>query len=374
MSLIIVLMGSRREFSVKDDSQVSFFKNGILGGSTADVGVKAARNFISLAIHEDVSGPNVKYVINLSESDGNKTQVMEFVLMGLTDLPGLQVPLFLVFLVIYLTTMVGNLGLIFLIWKDPHLHTPMYLLLGSLAFADACSSTSVTPKMLMNFLSNNHLISLVECITQFYIFASSANTECFLLVVMAYDRYVAICNPLLYPVVMSNIFCIRLLGVSYIIGFLHPMMHTGLLFRLTFCKSNVIHYFYCEILQLFKISCTDPRVNMLLIFIFSVFIQSFTFMTIIISYSHVLFAILKKKSEKGRSKAFSTCSAHLLSVSLFYGTLFFMYVRPGSGPAENQDKMYSVFYTIIIPLLNPFIYSLRNKEVLNALRRIIKYK
>ncbi|XP_016075943.1 PREDICTED: olfactory receptor 5AC1-like [Miniopterus natalensis] len=301
----------------------------------------------------------------------NTTQVTEFVLTGLTDLPGLQVPLFLVFLVIYLTTMVGNLGLILLIWKDFHLHTPMYLLLGSLAFADACSSSSVTPKMLINFLSKNHVISLAECITQFYFFASSANTECFLLVVMAYDRYVAICNPLLYPVVMSNIFCVQLLGVSYVIGFLHPMMHVGLLFRLTFCKSNVIHYFYCEILQLFKISCTDPGVNMLLIFIFSVFIQLFTFMTIIVSYSRVLFVILKTKSEKGRRKALSTCSAHLLSVSLYYGTLFVMYVRPGSGLTENQDKMYSLFYTIIIPLLNPFIYSLRNKDVIGALRRII---
>ncbi|XP_036998627.2 olfactory receptor 5AC1-like [Artibeus jamaicensis] len=301
----------------------------------------------------------------------NKTQVTAFVLTGLTDLPELQVPLFLVFLVIYLTTMAGNLGLIFLIWKDPHLHTPMYLLLGSLAFADACSSSSVTPKMLINFLSKNHMISLVECITQFYIFASSANTECFLLAVMAYDRYVALCNPLLYPVVMSNIYCFQLLGVSYIIGFLHPMMHVGLLFRLTFCKSNVIHYFYCEILQLFKISCTDPGVNMLLIFIFSVLVQFFTFMTIIVSYAHVFFVILKMKFEKGRSKAFSTCSAHLLSVSLFYGTLFLMYVRPGSDLIENQDKMYSVFYTIIIPLLNPFIYSLRNKEVIGALRKTI---
>ncbi|XP_007529886.3 olfactory receptor 5AC1-like [Erinaceus europaeus] len=303
--------------------------------------------------------------------EANKTLVTEFVLTGLTDFPYLQVPLFLVFLLIYLITLVGNLGLIYLIWKDPHLCTPMYLSLGSLAFADACSSSSVTPKMLMNFLSKNHMISLAECITQFYFFASSANTECFLLVVMAYDRYVAICNPLLYPVVMSTISCIQLLGISYAIGFLHPMMHVGLLFRLTFCKSNVIHYFYCEILQLFKISCTDPGVNMLLIFIFSVFIQSFTFITIVISYSYVLFAILKKKSEKGRSKAFSTCSAHLLSVSLFYGTLFFMYVRPGSGSTEYQDKMYSLFYTIIIPMLNPFIYSLRNKEVIGALRRVI---
>ncbi|ELV12321.1 olfactory receptor 5AC1 [Tupaia chinensis] len=304
----------------------------------------------------------------------NKTLVTEFVLTGLTDRPGLQVPLFLLFSVIYLITMAGNLGLIALIWKDAHLHTPMYSLLGSLAFADACTSSSVTPKMLVNFLSKNHSISLSDCVTQFYFFASSANTECFLLVVMAYDRYVAICNPLLYPIVMSNVFCIQLLSVSYITGFFHPMMHVGLLFRLTFCKSNVIHYFYCEILQLFKISCTDPTVNMLLIFVLSAFIQSFTFIGIIISYSSVLFAIIKKKSEKGRRKAFSTCSGHLLSVSLFYGTLFFMYVRPGSGPAADQDKMYSLFYTIIIPLLNPFIYSLRNKEVTNALRRTLVKK
>lgn len=307
----------------------------------------------------------------LNVMEVNKTQVTKFLLTGLTDFPELQVPLFMVFLVIYLTTMMGNLGLIFLIWKDPHLHTPMYLLLGSLAFADACSSSSVIPNMLINFLSKNYMISLVECIIQFYIFASSANTECFLLVVMAYDRYVAICNPLLYPVVMSNIFCIQLLGISYTIGFIHPMIHVGLLFRLTFCKSNIIHYFYCEILQLFKLSCTDSGVNMLLIFIFSVFIQLFTFMTIIVSYTCVLFVILKTKSEKGRRKSFSTCSAHLLSVSLFYGTLFFMYVCPGSGHNQNQDKMYSLFYTVIIPLLNPFIYSLRNKDVKEALRRII---
>ncbi|XP_008687902.1 olfactory receptor 5AC1-like [Ursus maritimus] len=304
--------------------------------------------------------------------EANKTQVTEFVLTGLTDRPGLQVPLFLVFLVIYLTTMVGNLGLIFLIRKDPHLHTPMYLLLGSLAFADACSSSSVIPRMLVNILDKSQMISLFECMAQYYFFGSSATTECFLLVVMAYDRYVAICSPLLYPVVMSNRLCAWLISLSYVIGFLHPTIHVGLLFRLTFCRSNMIHHFYCEILLLYIISCTDPSINALVVFIFAAFIQAFTFMTIIVSYTRVLFAILKKKSEKGRSKAFSTCSAHLLSVSLFYGTLFFMYVRPGSGPDQYQDKMYSLFYTIIIPLLNPFIYSLRNKEVLGALRKMIK--
>ncbi|XP_049714050.1 olfactory receptor 5AC1-like [Elephas maximus indicus] len=305
-------------------------------------------------------------------TEENETLVAEFVLMGLTGHPELQVPLFLVFLVIYLTTMVGNLGLIGLICKDPHLHTPMYLFLGSLAFADACTSSSVTPKMLMNFLSKNHMISISDCMAQFYFFGSSATTECFLLVVMAYDRYVAICNPLLYPVVMSNQLCMQLIGVSYAIGFVHSVIHVTLLFRLTFCRSNIIQYFYCEILQLFKISCTDPAINIFLVLIFSAFIQVITFTAIIVSYTCVLFAILKKKPEKGRSKTFSTCSAHLLSVSLFYGTLFFMYVHPGSGPAENQDKMYSLFYTIMIPFLNPFIYSLRNKEVIDALRRIME--
>ncbi|EFB29473.1 hypothetical protein PANDA_008770, partial [Ailuropoda melanoleuca] len=162
---------------------------------------------------------------------------------------------------------------------------------------------------------------------------------------------VAICNPLLYPVVMSNRLCAWLTSLSYVIGFLHPTIHVGLLFRLTFCRSNMIHHFYCEILPLYTISCTDSSINALVLFIFAAFIQTFTFMTIIVSYTRVLFAILKKKSEKGRSKAFSTCSAHLLSVSLFYGTLFFMYVRPGSVPDQYQDKMYSLFYTIIIPLL-----------------------
>ncbi|KAM6223449.1 olfactory receptor 5AC1-like [Rhynchocyon petersi] len=305
-------------------------------------------------------------------AEKNVTPLTAFVLMGLTNRPELQVPLFLLFSVIYLITMMGNLGLIALIWKDPHLHIPMYLFLSSLAFVDACTASSVTPRMLMDFLSKNHIISIDECMTQFYFFASSATTECFLLVVMAYDRYVAICNPLLYPVVMSNSLCVQLICVSYGVSFLHSLIHVTLLLRLTFCRSNVIQYFYCEILQLFQLSCTDPTLNIFLVLIASVFVQAITFMTILVSYTCVLFAILRKKSEKGRSKAFSTCSAHLVSVSLFYGTLFLMYVHPGSDPADKQDKMYSLFYTIIIPLLNPFIYSLRNKEVTSSLKKIIK--
>ncbi|XP_031220590.1 olfactory receptor 5AC1-like [Mastomys coucha] len=304
--------------------------------------------------------------------EGNSTQLTEFVLRGITDRPELQVPLFLVFFFIYVTTMVGNLGLIFLIWKDPHLHTPMYLFLGNLAFADACTSSSVTPKMLMKFLNKNDMISMGECFAQYYFFCFSATTEIFLLVAMAYDRYVAICNPLLYLVVMSKRLCTVLISLSYIIGVLNPMVHIGLLFRLKFCRSNVIDHFYCEILPLYTISCTDASLNALVIFIFASSIQISTSVTIVVSYARVLFAVLHMKSERGRRKAFFTCSAHLLSVSLFYGTLLFMYVSHGSAPGENQDKMYSLFYTVVIPLLNPFIYSLRNKEVLCALRKITK--
>ncbi|XP_072477133.1 olfactory receptor 5AC1-like [Notamacropus eugenii] len=302
----------------------------------------------------------------------NVTLVTEFVLTGLIDLPELQIPLFLLFLVIYVVTMMGNIGLVVLVWMDSHLHTPMYVFLSSLAFADAWASSSVTPKMLVNFLTKKKIISLLECMAQFYFFGVSATTECFLLAAMAYDRYAAICNPLLYPVRMSNRLCKQLVIVSYTLGFLHLTIHVGLLFRLTFCGTNIIHHFYCEILPLFRISCTDPSLNSLVIIIFSVSIQSFTLMTILVSYTYVLLAILRIKSAQGRSKTFSTCSAHLFSVSLFSGTLLIMYVFPGSGAAKNQDIMYSLFYTVIIPLLNPFIYSLRNKEVLGALRKIIK--
>ncbi|XP_075809609.1 olfactory receptor 5AC1-like [Microtus pennsylvanicus] len=304
--------------------------------------------------------------------EGNWTHLTVFVLRGITDRPELQVPLFLVFFFIYVITMVGNLGLIFLIWKDPHLHTPMYLFLRNLAFTDAFISSSVTPKMLMKFLNRNDMISLGECFAQFYFFCYSVTSEIFLLVAMAYDRYVAICNPLLYLVVMSKRLCTVLISMSYVIGFVNAALNVGLLFRLTFCKSNVIDHFYCEILPLYTISCTDPSLNALVTFIIANSVQISTSVTIVISYGRVLFAVLNMKSKSGRKKAFFTCSAHLLSVSLFYGTLLFMYVSPGSGPGKTQDKMYSLFYTVVIPLLNPFIYSLRNKEVLGALKKVIK--
>uniref|UniRef100_I3MLF1 Olfactory receptor n=3 Tax=Marmotini TaxID=337730 RepID=I3MLF1_ICTTR len=301
----------------------------------------------------------------------NVTLLTEFVLTGLTDRQGLKVPLFLLFLMIYLITIVGNLGLIALIWNDPHLHIPMYLFLGSLAFVDAWISSTVTPNMLVNLLAKSKSISLSECMIQFFAFAFGGTTECFLLGTMAYDRYVAICKPLLYPVIMTNRLCIRLLVLSFVGGFLHSLIHEGFLFRLTFCNSNIIHHFYCDIIPLFKISCTDPSINFLMVFILSGSIQVFTIVIVLVSYTLVLFTILKKKSVKGMRKAFSTCGAHLLSVSLYYGPLLFMYVLPASQQADN-GMMDSLFYTVIIPVLNPIIYSLRNKQVMDSLTKILK--
>ncbi|XP_020007549.1 olfactory receptor 5H17-like [Castor canadensis] len=302
----------------------------------------------------------------------NSTWPADFVLTGLTRLPQWKAPLFLVFFLVYLTTVAGNLGLICLIWNDPHLHIPMYLCLGNLAFVDTWLSSTVTPKMLLNLLDQGNVISLSECMIQFFSFVVSVTTECFLLAVMAYDRYVAICKPLLYPMIMTNRLCVRLLVLSLVGGFLHAVIHESFLFRLTFCKSNIIDHFYCDVIPLLKISCTDPSINYLIIFVFSGSIQVFSILTILISYTFVLFTILTKKSEKGIRKAFSTCGAHLLSVSLYYGTLLFMYVHPASSEADDQDMIISLFYTVIIPVLNPIIYSLRNKQVLGSLKKMLK--
>ncbi|XP_075864498.1 olfactory receptor 5H8-like [Microcebus murinus] len=302
----------------------------------------------------------------------NATLLTEFVLTGLTHQPEWKIPLFLAFLVIYLVTIVGNLGLITLICNDPHLHIPMYLFLRNLAFVDAWLSSSVTPIMLVNFLDKSQIMTLSECLIQFFSFAISLTTESFILAAMAYDRYVAICKPLLYPVIMTNALCIRLLVLSFLGGFLHAIIHEVFLCRLTFCNSNIIDHFYCDIIPLLKISCTDTSINYLLVYIFAGSIQAFTFVTILVSYTSVLFTILKNKSVKGIRKAFSTCGAHLLSVSLFYGPLVFMYVLPASPQATNPDMVDSLFYTVIIPFLNPLIYSLRNKQVIDSMKNTLK--
>ncbi|XP_016075951.1 PREDICTED: olfactory receptor Olfr180-like [Miniopterus natalensis] len=299
----------------------------------------------------------------------NHSLTTEFVLMGFTDHPVLKNLLFLVFSATYLITMIGNLGLVALIIMEPHLHTPMYIFLGNLALADSCCSCAITPKMLENFFSEDRMISVNECMVQFYFLCLAETAECFLLAAMAYDRYVAICSPLKYHTMMSKKLCIQMTAGAFIASNLHSVIHVGLLFRLTFCRSNQIDHFFCDILPLYRLSCTDPYINELMIYIFSMPIQIFTIATVLISYICILFAVFKMKSREGRGKAFSTCASHFLSVSTFYICLL-MYIRPLDEGDKNM--LVAIFYTIVIPVLNPFIYSLRNKEVISVLKKITK--
>ncbi|EHB08255.1 Olfactory receptor 5T1 [Heterocephalus glaber] len=299
----------------------------------------------------------------------NTTEVTVFILTGFTDDFHLQVFLFSLFLAVYLFTLVGNLGLIALVISDIRLHKPMYYFLSVLSFLDACYSTVVTPKMLVNFLTKDKTISLPACTTQMLLFVIFGTTESFLLAAMAYDRYVAIYNPLLYSVRMSPRVYVPLIIASYVGGTLNAMVHTVATFRLSFCGSNEIRHVFCDIPPLLAISCSDTHTNQLLLFLFVSFIEGVTLLIVLISYGFILLAILRMHSAQGRRKVFSTCGSHLTGVSIYQGTVLFMYVRPSSSYALEHDMVVSIFYTIVIPMLNPIIYSLRNKDVKEAMRR-----
>ncbi|XP_066487379.1 olfactory receptor 5AR1-like [Tiliqua scincoides] len=300
--------------------------------------------------------------------------VTNFILRGLTDHQEMQPLLFAMFLIIYMITLLGNLGVIVLIWLDPQLHTPMYFFLSSLSFLDACYSTTITPNMLVNFLEENKTVSFAACMAQYFFFVIFATTEFFLLAAMAYDRYVAICNPLLYTAVMTKKLCIALMAGSYFSGVANSLIHTSGLLRLSFCDSNVINHFFCDLTPLLKLSCSDIYLNEMLLFTFGSFFEVGTLLIIIMSYAFIVVAVLRIRSAEGRYKAFSTCASHLTAVAIFHGTILFMYFRPSSSYSLDTDKMASVFYTVIIPMLNPLIYSLRNKDVKCAFRKVIARK
>ncbi|XP_005386327.1 PREDICTED: olfactory receptor 5K1 [Chinchilla lanigera] len=301
----------------------------------------------------------------------NHTMKSEFILTGFADHVDLKTLLFVVFFAIYLITMIGNIGLVILISEEQSLHTPMYIFLGNLAFVDSCCACAITPKMLQNFFSEDRKISLYECMAQFYFLCTVETADCFLLAAMAYDRYVAICRPLQYHTMMSKKLCIQMTTGAFVAGNLHSMIHVGLLLRLAFCGSNYINHFYCDILPLYRLSCIDPYINELVLFVFSGSIQVFTIGSVLISYLYILFTIFKMKGKEGRSRAFSTCASHFVSVSLFYGSIFFMYIRPNLLEEGDKDIPAAILFTIVVPLLNPFIYSLRNKEVKSVLQKII---
>ncbi|XP_042538713.1 olfactory receptor 150-like [Dipodomys spectabilis] len=304
---------------------------------------------------------------------GNHSAVTEFVLAGLTEKPELQLPLFLLFLGIYVLTVLGNLGMIALIALSSHLHTPMYYLLSSLSFIDVGQSTVITPKMLASFVAEN-TISYPECMAQLYFLCVFAIAECHMLSAMAYDRYVAICKPLLYNATMSHGVCVWMVAGVYSVGLIGATAHTVFMLRLNFCQADVINHYFCDLFPLLELSCSSAFVNEVVVLCFSAFNIIVPSLTILGSYIFIIAGILRIRSAQGRSKAFSTCSSHISAVLVFFGTLAFMYLQPSSVSSRDQGKVSSVFYTIIIPMLNPLIYSLRNKDVKIALKKLLGKK
>ncbi|XP_003801401.1 olfactory receptor 9I1 [Otolemur garnettii] len=300
----------------------------------------------------------------------NLTRVTEFILMGFTDHPALELPLLLVFLSFYLVTLLGNIGMIILIRVDVRLHTPMYFFLSHLALLDTGYASVITPQILATLATGKTVISYGRCAAQFFIFTLCAGTECFLLAVMAYDRFVAISSPLRYTVTMNPRICWSLVVGAYTCGVSGAILRTACTFTLSFCDNNQIDFFFCDLPPLLKLTCSDTTNREIVIIFFGNFVILANAFIILISYLLIIKAILKVKSSGGRAKTFSTCASHLTAVALFFGTLIFMYLRSGSDKYLAEDKVVSVIYTVIIPMLNPLIYSLRNKDVKAAFRKV----
>jgi olfactory receptor len=301
---------------------------------------------------------------------GNHTTVTEFIILGLTEDPLLCVIFFVVFLGIYVVTLIGNISIITLIRSCSQLHTPMYLFLSHLAFVDVGFSTSVTPIMLIGFTGQRTALPVAGCEAQLCSGVTFGTTECFLLAAMAYDHYVAICSPLLYSVHMSPKVCMLLVGASYLGGCVNASTFTSCLLSLSFCGPNHIDHFFCDFSPLLKLACSDISIIEIIPSISSGSIIVLTVFVIALSYIYILTTILKMRSTEGRHKAFSTCTSHLTAVTLYYGTITFIYVMPKSSYSTNQNRVVSLFYTVVIPMLNPLIYSLRNRDVKEALRKV----
>ncbi|KAM4846219.1 olfactory receptor 5B2-like [Thomomys bottae] len=293
----------------------------------------------------------------------NRTAVTQFVLLGLTSDPALQIPLFVTFLFIYIVTLAGNLGMVLLILLDSRLHTPMYIFLGNLSLVDFCYSSAVTPKVMAGLLRGDKIMTFNLCATQMFFFTAFATVENFLLASMAFDRYAAVCKPLHYTTTMTASVCACLVLSCYVGGFLSAAVYTGNTFVLSYCQSNVVHHFFCDIPAVMFVSCSDRHINDLVLLYVASFNIFFALVIILISYIIIFTTILKIHAGAGHRKAVSTCASYFTAVSIFYGTIIFMYLQPSSRHSMDTDKISSVFYTMIIPMLNPVVYSLRNKEV-----------
>uniref|UniRef100_A0A8D1GUB2 Olfactory receptor n=1 Tax=Sus scrofa TaxID=9823 RepID=A0A8D1GUB2_PIG len=301
----------------------------------------------------------------------NLTKLMEFILLGFTDVPHLQWFLFGLFLVIYIIILISN-GIIFLITKlDPALQTPMYYFISNFSFLEICYASVTLPRMLINLWTQKRTISFIACATQMCCVLVLAATECFLLAVMAYDRYVAICNPLHYPLIMKHKMCIQLVAGSWISGIPVQIGQTFQIFSLPFCGSNLINHFFCDIPPILKLACGDTFVNEMMVSTVAVLFVTVPFLLILVSYGKLISTILKLSSATSRTRAFSTCSSHLMVVVLFFGSGMITYLRPRTSHSAGTDKVLSLFYTIVTPMINPMIYSLRNKDVVRALRKLL---
>ncbi|XP_008539175.1 olfactory receptor 1L6-like [Equus przewalskii] len=303
---------------------------------------------------------------------GNKSHVTEFLLLGLTCDPKQQVWLFASFLAMYLVNVAGNSVIIAAIWGDAHLHTPMYFFLSNLSLVDICFTTVIVPRMLVNMLTKRKTILFAHCLTQMYFFVAFGITDSFLLAAMAIDRYMAICNPLHYTTTMNPRHCLLLVIASWVVSHLHSLTHTVLMARLSFCGPNTIHHFFCDVQPLLTLSCSDTSVNELLAFTEGSFVIMTPFIFIIVSYVYITRAVLRVPSGGGRYKVFSTCGSHLIVVALFYGTIISVYIRPSSTYSVTKDRVVTVIYAVVTPMLNPFIYSLRNKDMKHALKKLMR--
>ncbi|KAM7085375.1 olfactory receptor 10AG1-like [Molossus nigricans] len=304
-------------------------------------------------------------------TEENLTALMEFILLDFAEVPHLQGFLFGLFLIIYIIILISN-GTIFLITKlDPALQSPMYFFLGSFSFLEICYVSVTLPRMLTNLWTQRRAISFVACATQMFWVHMMGATECFLLAVMAYDRYVAICNPLHYPLVMNHKVCVQLVAGSWVSGVPVQVGQTFQIFSLPFCGSNLINHFFCDIPPVLKLTCGNTSVNEMMVYIAAVLFVMVPFLLILLSYGKIISTILKLPSTRGQAKAFSTCSSHLIVVALFFGSTIITYLRPKTQDSAGTGKVLSLFYTIIIPLFNPMIYSLRNKDVIMALQKLL---
>ncbi|XP_039731647.1 olfactory receptor 10AG1-like [Pteropus medius] len=309
----------------------------------------------------------------LKSEKSNMTTITEFVLLGFSDIPNSQWILFGIFLVIYLTILMCNSIIILITRIDPVLQTPMYFFLNNISFLEICYVTVTIPRMLMDLLTQKGNISLVACAAQMCFFLLFGGSECLLLTAMAYDRYVAICNPLLYPLVMNHKVCVQLAIASWVSGVPVIIGETCQIFFLPFCGSNRINHFFCDIPPILKLACGDTFLNEIAIYLASLVFVMVPFLLIIVSYGKIIANILKISSAKGKAKTFSTCSSHLTVVVLFYGTATITYLQPKTNQSEGTGKVISLFYTILIPTLNPIIYTLRNKDIMVALRKQLSH-